>query len=321
MRKVKMKRILLILFLISFKLISQTSDCPAYNLCSTSNFNYTPTNSGVSELNSSNQGCLSVEHKSVWLQITIFSNGILYFRIKPTINSDDFDFAVWLSSNCPPTNQPVRCSFSATSGNTGLGNGATDNSESAFGDKWVAPLNVSIGETYIIMIDNYSVNSGFTLNWNYNAGGNSYNTTATFSCPTPLPIELKIFTGTSIREGNKICWSTVTENNNDYFVIEKSKDAISFETLGIEIGAGNSSTLLNYSLIDTNPYELTYYRLKQVDYDGKETYSNIIVVNKNKKELKIVKITNILGQEVGDDYEGLKVIQYSDGSVIKKLGK
>jgi hypothetical protein len=143
----------------------------------------------------------------------------------------------------------------------------------------------------------------------------------TINCVTPLPIELIKFTGSSIKEGNNIYWITASETNNSLFVIEKSRDAINFETLGIESGAGNSSTLLNYSLIDTNPYETTYYRLKQVDYDGKETYSNIIAVNQNKKEVKVVKITNILGQEVGEDYEGVRVIQYSDGSVIKKVGK
>lgn len=133
-----------------------------------------------------------------------------------------------------------------------------------------------------------------------------------------LPIELIGFNASSIKEGNNISWVTASETNNNYFILEKSNDAINFETLNVEIGAGNSTTISNYSYIDTNPYHLTYYRLKQVDYNGKETYSSIISVLNETKEVKTIKIVNILGQEVDETYNGVIFIYKSDNTIIKR---
>jgi hypothetical protein len=78
-------------------------------------------------------------------------------------------------------------------------------------------------------------------------------------------------------------WSTANETNNKGFYVERSKDGRSFSTLGFVKGAGNSSVITNYaytdlSLKDVNT-SVTYYRLKQVDMDGKYTYSNVLSLN------------------------------------------
>lgn len=71
-------------------------------------------------------------------------------------------------------------------------------------------------------------------------------------------------------------WSTATETNNDYFLIERSSDLKYFETIGKVNGAGNSYTKKEYSVTDEQPLKgLNYYRLKQTDKDGKFEYSEI----------------------------------------------
>jgi hypothetical protein len=96
---------------------------------------------------------------------------------------------------------------------------------------------------------------------------------------TPLPIELLTFTGTALQEKVRLNWTTATETNNDYFTIEKSSDAINFIPVGKVKGAGNSTTINNYSQFDLQPYNgINYYRLKQTDFNGKYSYSNVIAV-------------------------------------------
>ncbi len=94
-----------------------------------------------------------------------------------------------------------------------------------------------------------------------------------------LGIELSEFKATI--EGNKVAltWATASETNNDYFTIERSIDGIKWDELAKIDGAGNSITTLHYSNIDRNPYEgISYYRLKQTDFDGKISFSDIRMI-------------------------------------------
>ncbi len=96
---------------------------------------------------------------------------------------------------------------------------------------------------------------------------------------TVLPIELTEFNGISQDDHSKLYWQTATEINNDYFILEKSADALAWRDIAKIDGAGNSTQINNYSF---NDYELLpemmYYRLKQVDFDGKKTYSQIVAL-------------------------------------------
>jgi hypothetical protein len=93
---------------------------------------------------------------------------------------------------------------------------------------------------------------------------------------TPLPIELFKFNVKYNPHKVKINWETMSEINNDYFTIEKSKDGIHFEELTKIPGKGNTTTSNQYYTTDYNPfYGISYYRLKQTDYDGKYSYSSI----------------------------------------------
>ncbi|MEO5643478.1 MAG: T9SS type A sorting domain-containing protein [Bacteroidia bacterium] len=94
-----------------------------------------------------------------------------------------------------------------------------------------------------------------------------------------LPIELLEFTAAP--EGQDVItqWVTATETNNDYFLVERSINGSTFETAGRVDGAGNSTQLLSYQFKDEHPYTGTsYYRLKQVDYNGGFSYSQVVPV-------------------------------------------
>jgi hypothetical protein len=95
---------------------------------------------------------------------------------------------------------------------------------------------------------------------------------------TPLPVTLLNFEVDCENGFTVLNWSTASEINNDYFVIEKSTDAINFFPIATVQGNGNSNTVLSYTYTDETPnYATTYYRLKQVDFDGKFEYFNVVV--------------------------------------------
>ena len=93
-----------------------------------------------------------------------------------------------------------------------------------------------------------------------------------------LPIELISFTASCNGTSVNVEWTTASEKNNDYFVLEKSYDAVSFTEIARVEGAGNSIEENSYSYTDNENYggEM-YYRLQQVDNDGTRTASEIIV--------------------------------------------
>ncbi len=76
-------------------------------------------------------------------------------------------------------------------------------------------------------------------------------------------------------------WQTASEVNNDYFTVERSTNGEEFEPILKQNGAGNSSSIINYYDTDNHPLNgVSYYRLKQTDFDGKVSYSGIVSVNR-----------------------------------------
>jgi hypothetical protein len=99
----------------------------------------------------------------------------------------------------------------------------------------------------------------------------------------PLPIELLSFTAYQLDDKVKLEWITATEINNDYFTIERSINAVDFEPieyLNSKAAGGFSNQNIYYQTFDNNPLSgVSYYRLKQTDFDGTFSYSEIISVN------------------------------------------
>ncbi len=142
------------------------------------------------------------------------------------------------------------------------------------------------------------------------------------SSQTPLPIELITFDAFTIdQQSVEIQWETASEINNDYFSIERSVDGQFWETIEEVNGAGNSNQNIQYETSDTDPHlGISYYRLKQTDFDGQFSYSDIrsveilgetdgvrlypnptnhiVTVEGDQKELEDVKVYNLLGQDI-----------------------
>jgi len=133
----------------------------------------------------------------------------------------------------------------------------------------------------------YSPNAGyaasdgkiyFTVPYAHIQSGTGYFTIASANRSTaPLPIELLSFTAVCTDGQVAIDWATATEKNNNYFTVEKTRDGVNYEPVARVNGAGNSSYVLNYRLTDTDPYQgVSYYRLKQTDYNDAYSYSYVV---------------------------------------------
>lgn len=98
--------------------------------------------------------------------------------------------------------------------------------------------------------------------------------------PVALPVELTLFEAKSYGQSQALLnWSTATETGNDYFVAEKTTDGISWQKVGQIDGHGTSTQPHQYSLVDPGPVTaVTYYRLKQVDFNGQYAYSGLRMV-------------------------------------------
>lgn len=93
-----------------------------------------------------------------------------------------------------------------------------------------------------------------------------------------LPIQLISFTATPAPQHVDLHWKTATEINNDFFTLQRSTDLQHIETIGYMQGAGHSNQVLSYHFADKHPVKegITYYRLKQTDFDGSYAYSHWI---------------------------------------------
>jgi Secretion system C-terminal sorting domain len=96
-----------------------------------------------------------------------------------------------------------------------------------------------------------------------------------------LPIKLVQFDAKVSGAAVEITWTTAEEKNNDFFSIERSDDGQNFEKIEEIDGAGNSNQILRYTTMDDAPLPgVSYYRLKQTDFDGKFTYSPLRAINR-----------------------------------------
>ncbi len=309
------------------------------------------------------------ERQSKWFKFTIGCSGILEFIVTPNTNSNDYDWGLWdVTSDltCGSKGNTIACNWSGCPGATGLSscpasetgaNNTNGNGPGGCGGTYQAvnaPINVTAGNTYALLVDNFTTsNAGFSLAfggacgggtavigpdarftgsldascftftglktcptanstylWNYGDGSTStgangshtyttdgaytitYSVTDALGCVTTtsqtlnvgcilLPVELVNFTSESINnEFVELTWTTVSEDNNDYFTIERSKDGQVFEFLANVDGAGTSIEVQNYTSKDRAPFTgVSYYRLKQTDFDGKWSYSNMVSVS------------------------------------------
>jgi hypothetical protein len=122
----------------------------------------------------------------------------------------------------------------------------------------------------------------------------------------PLPVSLSSFTASVSGQDVKLEWTTASESNNRGFEIQRSDDGSKWVAIGFENGAGNSQVQRTYSFTDRNrPTGKFFYRLKQVDYDGKFKMSNIVSAEINGR------ISFELAQSFPNPSHGSATITYS----------
>lgn len=128
-----------------------------------------------------------------------------------------------------------------------------------------------------------TMNAITSFTWEYNAVG-GVSATEGFILTllsTTLPVELSYFGAKSTMDNTvTLDWQTDLEINNDYFSVERSTNGFDWEVIQtVDSRDGNSTETQAYSTEDNTPYEgISYYRLKQTDYDGSFTYSAIKAV-------------------------------------------
>ena len=119
----------------------------------------------------------------------------------------------------------------------------------------------------------------------------------------PLPVELLSLQAQNQGKTNLLTWQTATEKDNDGFQVQRSADANLFETMGYVKGHGTTTVTQNYNFTDSTPLNITYYRLRQVDVNGNESFSNTVsVVSESKMSVQVFP----------NPAEGILNIQFND---------
>ncbi len=226
---------------------------------------------------------------------------------------------------------------------------ASNITTNSFTANWTPEL-IGVVNNYLLDVSTSSTFATSISGSPFSVTGNSYNVTGLIAGPfyyrvrcnktsltdigaysnsitmTALPIILNNFYAEKQNTSVVLKWSTASEINNNYFEIQKSKDGTEFNVIGNVESKGNSSVTTNYSFVDVQPFSgLNYYRLKQVDKNGKSSFSEIRKIDFTTKfssiniypnPIKDGKLNIDLGEEIS------KSIDFSindlQGRVIKK---
>jgi len=126
--------------------------------------------------------------------------------------------------------------------------------------------------------DNGSITSALQIP--FGAKSQTFITFATKDNLNPLPIELEYYRAECVGSDAIIYWQTISETNNDFFILEKSNGKDEFFEIARIDGSGNSNIPIRYEFVDEYLFDGdNYYRLKQVDYDGKVTAYKLVNLN------------------------------------------
>lgn len=204
------------------------------------------------------------ENNSVWYKLEIATSGILSFTITAANNNDDYDFALYNFSTltCQDLHNgnitETRCNYAFSPGETGMKSGFTNTSEGPGGLAFVAPLNVTAGQVYYLLVDNFSsTSSGFSID--FSSGTTSFSSpqnsfaviTKNLSCAMDSVIEINF--------PLPLQCGSVASDGSDFIITGPSTITIdSAYSLGCNGPGVFTSVILNYSgtLINNGTYQL-----------------------------------------------------------------
>lgn len=140
------------------------------------------------------------------------------------------------------------------------------NGTNGFADNDITPIIGSfVGNTVVFSNVNFQDGDRFTL-------GNT-------DIDNPLPVELVRFRAVAEENTVRLSWATASETNNDFFTVERSRNAQEWESVQRVPGAGTTRLMNHYETVDDGPYRgASYYRLKQTDFDQQSKYSDLVRV-------------------------------------------
>jgi hypothetical protein len=246
-----------------------------YEYCNTTNtsdaFNDEVPCSNVEQDMSSNPDNVSTSPNPAFYYLEVGTSGDIHIQIEQKDNFGngiDVDFLLYgpfgttgaacTSISADSTANLIDCSYS----------GSAIENANIFGS--------TAGEVYMLCITNFANEVG-RIEFSQTAGGGG-----TDCSIVPLAVQMNFLEATVLKDYNQshiqLDWKTTIEENNHYFLVQRRTDEGDFETIGRVEGNGTINHIMEYSFTDLNPIPnaFNYYRLKQVDYDGKYEYSKIV---------------------------------------------
>ena len=180
-------------------------------------------------------------------------------------------------------------------------------------DKYVGSLNLAIGlyEYKCRCTDDDGAN------WTWDDEAN-----ATLTVEAPVPVALSYFNASVVGNEVLVEWITQSEVNNNYFILEQSTDLRTWKALAKIETQGNSFAQKEYNKLDEEPTSgINYYRLLQVDFDGKATYSKVVSARIDEIELNIYPnpTTQWLNIDLKKEFSGTITFYNAQGVLAKSL--
>lgn len=242
---------------------------PANNECATATVisgygSVNGTTQSATQSQAADATCGGTSNDDVWYTFTTNQAGDASITVTPTNNTGFDPVIVAYSGTCAAL---VRISCQDA--------GGTDAAET------INLTGLTAATTYYLRV----------YDWNPAGSEGRFSITAT---GVALPVSLSDFRGHQEGSNNVLQWTTVTESNNAGFELQRSADGMNFSGLAMintRAENGNSSTTINYSFVDQKPLAGdNFYRLKQVDRDGKYSYSEIVTMKSRSNEVEITSV-------------------------------
>ncbi|MEN0046120.1 MAG: T9SS type A sorting domain-containing protein [Bacteroidota bacterium] len=174
-----------------------------------------------------------------------------------------------------------------------------------FGSSFAFIITLPMGQASFTAINNITLplDCGFITSIEFTVVGNPMSTCLDQAF---FPVEFTRFEGKNISDNTvNLIWETASESDNKGFDVERSKDGDKWEVLDFVEGAGTTLEQQNYEWTDKAPHQkINYYRLRQIDFDGDEEYSEIIAVkmtSKNKIALSPNPASDFITLDLGED--------------------
>ena len=284
-----------------------------------------PNVTGTTAQSGPDYACLYSQPSPVWYYMEISTAGPMEMNISQNDvlgNGLDVDFALWgpftnTSTACSQisagTALPIQSSYSASSVETiAIGTTGGSNSICDHGNGETTPPNAAVGQIYVAMITNYADDPGF-ISFSQTGG------TGAANCAIVVLSSPINFTGEFENNKNKLSWELFGEQENiTHYNLLSSIDGKKWQLVKKIV---QDETTVNYNVLDERfvKNKINYYKLQSFNKDGVGEESDIISIDNRTEIPTLIKKVNLMGQEINDQYTGLVIYIYSDGSTVKQI--